>query len=181
MSEKKTKNSVSFEALSSLNAPVSFWKGIPFGLQHVMAMFVANLAPIFIVASAAKMTPAQSATIIQAVYLVVSIITTVLTGPLARLTARPTDTEDYIWATLTDPTPLPDAMAQLRAAYPNAMRLDYLPQGEVAHPLDMTQAVRGKPFVELFQDFFTKMNGRPLTVEETVAVKRLREEASKSE
>ena len=72
-------------------------------------------------------------------------------------------------------------MAQLRAAYPNAMRLDYLPQGEVAHPLDMTQAVRGKPFVELFQDFFTKMNGRPLTVEETVAVKRLREEASKSE
>ena len=104
-----------------------------------------------------------------------------LTGPLARLTARPTDTEDYIWATLTDPTPLPDAMAQLRAAYPNAMRLDYLPQGEVAHPLDMTQAVRGKPFVELFQDFFTKMNGRPLTVEETVAVKRLREEASKSE
>ena len=90
-------------------------------------------------------------------------------------------TEDYIWATLTDPTPLPDAMAQLRAAYPNAMRLDYLPQGEVAHPLDMTQAVRGKPFVELFQDFFTKMNGRPLTVEETVAVKRLREEASKSE
>ena len=104
-----------------------------------------------------------------------------LTGPLARLTARPTDTEDYIWATLTDPTPLPDAMAQLRAAYPNAMRLDYLPQGEVAHPLDMTQAMRGKPFVELFQDFFTKMNGRPLTVEETVAVKRLREEASKSE
>jgi exonuclease SbcD len=104
-----------------------------------------------------------------------------LTGPLARLTARPTDTEDYIWATLTDPTPLPDAMAQLRAAYPNAMRLDYLPQGEVAHPLDMTQAMRGKPFVELFQDFFTKMNGRPLTVEEIVAVKRLREEASKSE
>ena len=63
MSEKKTNHSVSFEALSSLDAPVSFWKGIPFGLQHVMAMFVANLAPIFIVASAAKMTPAQSATI----------------------------------------------------------------------------------------------------------------------
>ena len=57
MSEKKTNHSVSFEALSSLDAPVSFWKGIPFGLQHVMAMFVANLAPIFIVASAAKMTP----------------------------------------------------------------------------------------------------------------------------
>ena len=56
--------------MSSLDAPVSFWKGIPFGLQHVMAMFVANLAPIFLVASAAKMDAAQSATIIQAGLLV---------------------------------------------------------------------------------------------------------------
>lgn len=71
MSEKKTKASgISFEALSSLDAPVSFWRGIPFGLQHVMAMFVANLAPIFIVASAAGMTPEQSATVIQAGLLV---------------------------------------------------------------------------------------------------------------
>lgn len=73
--EKKTKakdmkKGVSFEALSSLDAPVSFWKGIPFGLQHVMAMFVANLAPIFLVATAAKMDAAQSATIIQAGLLV---------------------------------------------------------------------------------------------------------------
>lgn len=44
--EKKRKGPISFEALSSLDAPVSFWKGIPFGLQHVLAMFVANLAPI---------------------------------------------------------------------------------------------------------------------------------------
>ena len=71
MSEKKTKASgISFEALSSLDAPVSFWRGIPFGLQHVMAMFVANLAPIFIVASAAGMPPEQSATVIQAGLLV---------------------------------------------------------------------------------------------------------------
>lgn len=73
--EKKTKakdmkKGVSFEALSSLDAPVSFWKGIPFGLQHVMAMFVANLAPIFLVATAAKMDATQSATIIQAGLLV---------------------------------------------------------------------------------------------------------------
>lgn len=67
---KDTKKGVSFEALSSLDAPVSFWKGIPFGLQHVMAMFVANLAPIFLVATAAKMDAAQSATIIQAGLLV---------------------------------------------------------------------------------------------------------------
>ena len=64
------KGGISVEALTSLDAPVSFWKGIPFGLQHVMAMFVANLAPIFIVASAAKMDAEQSAVIIQAGLLV---------------------------------------------------------------------------------------------------------------
>ena len=50
-----------------------------------------------------------------------------------------------------------------------------------SHRLQYPKPAKGKPFAELFQDFFTKMNGRPLTVEETVAVKRLREEASKSE
>ena len=68
--EKKQKAGISMEALTSLDAPVSFIKGIPFGLQHVMAMFVANLAPIFIVTSAAKMSAAQSAAVIQAGLLV---------------------------------------------------------------------------------------------------------------
>ena len=57
--KENKKAGISMEALTSLNAPVSFWKGIPFGLQHVMAMFVANLAPIFIVTSAAQMSAAQ--------------------------------------------------------------------------------------------------------------------------
>lgn len=100
-----------------------------------------------------------------------------LTGPLAKLVEHPTDTGDYIWATLTDPTPLPDAMAALRAAYPNAMRLDYQPHGTAPLP-DAAVAVRGKPFGELFQDFFTQMNGRPLTIDEARAVKQLREEAA---
>ena len=86
---------------------------------------------------------------------------------------------EAIWATLTDPTPLPDAMAALRAAYPNAMRLDYQPRGTAAAVPDAAVAVRGKPFAELFQDFFTQMNGRPLTIDEARAVKQLREEAAK--
>ena len=64
MAEKKEKSGISMEALTSLDAPVSFWRGIPFGLQHVMAMFVANLA------SAAKMNSTQSAAVIQAGLLV---------------------------------------------------------------------------------------------------------------
>ena len=102
-----------------------------------------------------------------------------IVGPLAKLVEHPADTGDYIWATLTDPTPQPDAMAMLRTAYPNAMRLDYRPQGVEILPADTAQSVRGKPFASLFEDFFTQMNGRPLTVEEARAVKALREEASK--
>ena len=33
-------------ALRDFDAKLPFWKGIPFGLQHVMAMFVANLTPL---------------------------------------------------------------------------------------------------------------------------------------
>ena len=102
-----------------------------------------------------------------------------IVGPLAKLVEHPDDTSDYIWATLTDPTPQPDAMAVLRAAYPNAMRLDYRPQGADLQHADTAQSVRGKPVASLFEDFFTQMNGRPLTVEEARAVKALREEASK--
>ena len=80
-----------------------------------------------------------------------------IVGPLAKLVEHPADTGDYIWATLTDPTP----------------------QGAEILPADTAQSVRGKPFASLFEDFFTQMNGRPLTVEEARAVKALREEASK--
>lgn len=102
-----------------------------------------------------------------------------LTGPLAELTdpRRVTGPEDYIWATLTDAVPLPDAMAALRAAYPNAMRLEYAPRaGEAAFTLP-AEAVRDKSFEELFADFFAQQNGRPLTDEERAAVAALREEA----
>ena len=69
-------------------------------------------------------------------------------------------------------------MAALRAAYPNAMRLDYRPRqtDEDAAPV---LAVEGKSFAELFGDFFEQMNGRPLTEDEREAVKKIREEAQK--
>ena len=103
-----------------------------------------------------------------------------LTGPLAELTdpARVTEAEDYIWATLTDDTPQPDAMAVLRAAYPNAMRLDYAPRGTGPDwQAEAAMAVRQKSFEELFDDFFARMNGRPLTEEERAALHEMKEEA----
>lgn len=45
--------SVSTENIYKLNGRVPLKKAIPFGLQHVLAMFVANLAPVMIVCGAA--------------------------------------------------------------------------------------------------------------------------------
>ena len=105
-----------------------------------------------------------------------------LTGPLDQLTAADTvtDAEDYIWATLTDPVPRPDAMAVLRAAYPNAMKLDYAPGGALDTGSDAIQQaaqLRTMSFDELFARFFEKMHGRTLTPEETAALAQLRQEA----
>ena len=54
--KKETKEnaaSVSVENIYKLDGRVPLKKAIPFGLQHVLAMFVANLAPVLIVCSAA--------------------------------------------------------------------------------------------------------------------------------
>lgn len=102
-----------------------------------------------------------------------------LTGPLAELTdpARVTEAEDYIWATLTDDTPQPDAMAVLRAAYPNAMRLDYAPRGTGPDwQTETAEAIRKKSFDELFSAFFAQMHGRDLTEEERTVLAEMKEE-----
>ena len=102
-----------------------------------------------------------------------------LTGPLAQLTdpANVCDAGDYVWATLTDETPVPDAMARLRAAYPNAMKLDYAPKDTAADSAALTaEAVRRRSFSELFGDFLQTVQGRAPTREELDALARLREE-----
>lgn len=101
-----------------------------------------------------------------------------LTGPLAKLTdpATVTDAEDYIWATLTDPTPLLDAMPRLRSAYPNAMKLDYA--GAAANETAAApNAVANKSFGELFDEFYEKINGAPMTGAEKEALAALQKEA----
>ena len=102
-----------------------------------------------------------------------------LTGPLAALTDpdRVTDREDYIWATLTDDTPQPDALAALRAAYPNAMRLDYaLRPGAGDAALPAAEVLAARSFEELFGAFFEQMQGRGLNDAERAELAALREE-----
>ena len=42
-------STVSVENIYRLNGRVPLSRAIPFGLQHVLAMFVANLAPVLLV------------------------------------------------------------------------------------------------------------------------------------
>lgn len=44
-------NEASINNIYSLDGRVPLGKAIPFGLQHILAMFVANIAPILIVAT----------------------------------------------------------------------------------------------------------------------------------
>ena len=77
----------SAEALTSLDGKISFLAALPFGLQHVLAMFVANLAPIFIVASAAGLSADQSASLIQNALLMAGLGTLIQLFPLWRVGA----------------------------------------------------------------------------------------------
>ena len=78
---------------------------------------------------------------------------------------------------LTDETPVPDAMARLRAAYPNAMKLDYAPRNAAPDGAARTAAqVRRRSFAELFGDFFATVQGRAPTQAELDALNALREE-----
>lgn len=78
-----------------------------------------------------------------------------------------TDTDDYIYVTLTDEIPIPDAMAMLRQYYPNMMKLDYensYTRG--AEAIDITRVTRKKDFPELISEFYHMMCGRDMEEKE---------------
>ena len=56
-----------------LDGKVPLTKAIPFGLQHVLAMFVANIAPIIIVAGACGLDTEKTAALIQTAMLIAGI------------------------------------------------------------------------------------------------------------
>lgn len=63
-------------------------KAIPFGLQHVLAMFVANITPIIIVAGAAGLSSQQSAALIQCAMLIAGIGTIIQLYPVWRIGSK---------------------------------------------------------------------------------------------
>jgi xanthine permease len=80
-------NASDLQALTELKGKIPFWKGVPYGIQHVLAMFVANLTPIFLIAGAAGFSPDQSAALIQNALLIAGIGTIIQLYPIWRVGA----------------------------------------------------------------------------------------------
>ena len=81
MNQDDFKNDVIYQ----LDGKVPIGKAIPFGLQHILAMFVANIAPIIIVAGACKLEQAQTASLIQSAMIVAGIATMLQLFPIWRI------------------------------------------------------------------------------------------------
>lgn len=78
----------SIENLYKLDGRVPVAKALPFGLQHVLAMFVSNIAPIMILAGAVGLDSSVSAVLIQNCMVIAGIGTLVQLYPVWRIGSR---------------------------------------------------------------------------------------------
>ncbi len=68
-----------------LDGRVPWGKATLFGLQHILAMFVANIAPIFIVAGACGLDSGQTANLIQSAMIIAGIGTMIQLYPVWKI------------------------------------------------------------------------------------------------
>ena len=74
--------------LYSLDGRVPLGQAVPFGLQHVLAMFVSNVTPIIILANVAGLEPQLSAALVQNCMVIAGIGTLVQLYPVWRIGSR---------------------------------------------------------------------------------------------
>ncbi|MBR1546036.1 MAG: purine permease [Prevotella sp.] len=74
--------------LYQLDGRVPLLQAVPFGLQHVLAMFVANITPIIILANVVGIDPTVSATLIQNCMIIAGIGTLIQLYPIWRIGSR---------------------------------------------------------------------------------------------
>lgn len=72
-------------SLFQLDGNIPILRAVPYGVQHILAMFVANLAPIMIVAAAAGLSDVQTSSLIQGAMLIAGIGTLIQLFPLWRI------------------------------------------------------------------------------------------------
>lgn len=86
--KEKENVTASVSNIFKLDGRVPVSKAIPFGVQHVLAMFVANIAPILIVANVGGLSEDQKAMLVQNAMFIAGIGTLVQLYPLWKLGAR---------------------------------------------------------------------------------------------
>ena len=77
--------SSSVNNIYQLNGRVPVKKAVPFGLQHILAMFVANLTPITIVGAAAGLAQSDIAMLLQNAMIVAGIATLIQLYPIWKI------------------------------------------------------------------------------------------------
>ena len=79
------KKSSSVENIYNLDGRVPILKAIPFGLQHILAMFVANIAPILIVAGACNLSTSETAQLIQTAMIIAGVGSLIQLFPIGKI------------------------------------------------------------------------------------------------
>lgn len=89
-SKSDSNSSVNIRNIYNLDGRVPIAEAIPFGLQHVLAMFVSNLAPITIIAAAAQpaLSQEQIGMLLQNAMFIAGIATLIQLYPVWRIGAR---------------------------------------------------------------------------------------------
>ena len=75
-------------SIYSLNGRVPLKQAVPFGLQHVLAMFVANITPIIILANVVGIDASLSASLVQNCMVIAGLGTLVQLYPVWRIGSR---------------------------------------------------------------------------------------------
>jgi len=81
----KTKTESSVNNIYQLEGRVPVLKAVPFGLQHILAMFVANLTPITIIAAAGGLSQSEIAVLLQNAMFVAGIATLIQLYPVWKV------------------------------------------------------------------------------------------------
>lgn len=98
-------------------------------------------------------------------------------GPLSELidpeVAASQNKLDYLHVTLTDETPVIDALSRLRAVYPNVMSLEYQAPEEVEGLKPLAPSEQRKDPFELFERFYSQQTGSELSPKQSELARRV--------
>ncbi len=85
---KKQEGNASIDNIYTLNGKVPLIRSIPYGLQHILAMFVANISPILIVAGACGLSAQETASLIQTAMIIAGIGSLIQIFPIWRVGSK---------------------------------------------------------------------------------------------